>query len=309
MSTHTPSDEITQSADSAASANSKDRLDGKASTQAFLREMTALGPRVGLAAALCLSLPALVGFLVIGSVLADDGGIREWLSGWSYWSAVLGFGAGFAVLSGSAIAPTYALSFACGVLFGPVAMQTGTDPLWADTSELSRIVGCGLAAMLGVGIGSFIGYGWGILLARSKVMEAIEANDRARAIRDGIQGRGPARLTWLVGLVRFPPNSPFALTNLVMSAVHVPIVPYVIGTVAGIAPRTLLAVFLGVQAGSFSELDGKSKWIVLISTAITVVVFVIVYRILSGWVKEALSTEFGSSASEASDAASSSRRT
>lgn len=283
--------------DNAPATGSEDvteRLDGKEQTRAFLKEMSAVGPVVGLMAALCLTLPALVGFFVIGSVLVDDGGIRDWLAGYGYWLAVIGFGLGFAVLSGSAIAPTYALSFACGVLFGPVVLAEGETAAWAEASYGARVIGCGLAAMIGVGLGSVIGYGWGALFARSKVMSVIEGNERARVIRDGIRGRGELSMTWLVGLIRFPPNSPFALTNLVLSAVHVKLIPYAIGTILGIAPRTLLAVFLGVQAGSFSAMEGKGKWFVLGSTVVAVAVFLLIYRVLSGWVREALSAELSS---------------
>ena len=46
--------------------------------------------------------------------------------------------------------------------------------------------------------------------------------------------------------LRLPINSPFAITNLALSSAKVRGLPYVLGTLIGMAPRTALAVYIGV---------------------------------------------------------------
>lgn len=175
----------------------------------------------------------------------------------------------FALFTGSALLPTYALSFASGVFFGPV---------WGS-----------LVAMFGVTFGALVGYGWGILLARKRVMRVVEANPRVKLIRSAIVDRSLKDETIAVTLIRIPPNSPFALTNLIMSSLHVRFVPYFVGTLVGIAPRTLIAVFLGVGIGEIAEAKSAGGRLRIgISVAVGIAVFYFIYRLFSRWVKERL---------------------
>lgn len=175
----------------------------------------------------------------------------------------------FALCTGSALLPTYALSFASGVFFGPV---------WGS-----------LVAMFGVTFGALVGYGWGILLARKRVMRVVEANPRVKLIRSAIVDRSLKDELVAVTLIRIPPNSPFALTNLIMSSLHVRFVPYFVGTFIGIAPRTLIAVFLGVGIGEIAEAKSAGGRLRIgISVAVGIAVFYFIYRLFSRWVKERL---------------------
>lgn len=175
----------------------------------------------------------------------------------------------FALFTGSALLPTYALSFASGVFFGPV---------WGS-----------LVAMFGVTFGALVGYGWGTLLARKRVMRVVEANPRVKLIRSAIVDRSLKDELIAVTLIRVPPNSPFALTNLIMSSLHVRLMPYFVGTFIGIAPRTLIAVFLGVGIGEIAEAKSAGGRLrVAIGLAIGLAVFYFIYRLFSRWVKERL---------------------
>ncbi len=175
----------------------------------------------------------------------------------------------FALFTGSALLPTYALSFASGVFFGPV---------WGS-----------LVAMFGVTFGALVGYGWGTVLARKRVMRVVEANPRVKLIRSAIIDRSIKDETIAVTLIRVPPNSPFALTNLIMSSLHVRLMPYFVGTLVGIAPRTLFAVFLGVGIGEIAEAKSAGGRLrVAIGLAIGLAVFYFIYRLFSRWVKERL---------------------
>ncbi|MFU8828453.1 MAG: TVP38/TMEM64 family protein, partial [Phycisphaerales bacterium] len=176
--------------------------------------------------------------------------------------------------TGSALLPTYALSFASGVFFGPV---------WGS-----------LVAMFGVTFGALVGYAWGTLLARKRVMRVVEANPRVKLIRSAIIDRSIKDETVAVTLIRIPPNSPFALTNLIMSSLKVRLLPYFVGTFIGIAPRTLIAVFLGVGVGELAGAKSAGGQIrIALSIAVGLAVFIFIYRLFSRWVKERLAEHTG----------------
>ena len=178
----------------------------------------------------------------------------------------------FALATGSAILPTYALSFAMGVFFGPVYGS--------------------VIAMLGVTGGALVGYAWAGVLARKRVSAVIDENPRAHVVRSAIVDKPLHLETFAVILLRFPPNSPFALTNLVMSSVGVRLLPYTLGTFVGIAPRTLLAVFLGVGVGSIADAQTAGGTVrLVIGLGVGLVVFVLAYRVMSKWARDALAEQ------------------
>jgi uncharacterized membrane protein YdjX (TVP38/TMEM64 family) len=53
-----------------------------------------------------------------------------------------------------------------------------------------------------------------------------------------------------------PPNAPFAASNVAMSALGVPVAPFGLGTVIGLAPRTTAVVMLGA---GLSRLDFSNR--------------------------------------------------
>lgn len=223
-------------------------------------------PHIYLLVLLSLSLPGALGtYVLIQSAFFPDH-IRPWIESAGVLGAIA-FAAAFAITTGSAILPTYALSFAAGVMLG--------GPQGA------------LVAMTGVTLGSLIGYGWGTLLGRGDVMRVIDKHERARLVRNALLDRSLRDETLMVGLLRFPPNSPFALTNLAMASTAVRLLPFVVGTAVGIAPRTLLAVYLGSQRDAIADFK-ETGWMPLAGLAIGLVVFYFIYRLFSRWAKAAL---------------------
>ena len=83
----------------------------------------------------------------------------------------------------------------------------------------------------------------------------------------------------MVTLLRLPPNSPFALMNLLMSSVKVPRVPFVLGTIIGMSPRTVLAVVIGAGVNELTN-DELTKavpdWVIYGGIGLTVVVMVVI---------------------------------
>jgi uncharacterized membrane protein YdjX (TVP38/TMEM64 family) len=168
------------------------------------------------------------------ALLASLGPISEWLLyhrplGLALYTVVFVLGAGLGFL------PTYAQSILGGWVFG---------------------VAAGLpAALLGFTGGGWIGYAVARRVSSDRVEALIARNEKARAIRDALVGRGALRTFLVVALLRLPPNSPFALTNLVMATTGVPLPAFLAGTLVGMAPRTTVAVSLAAAAAATGAED------------------------------------------------------
>ncbi len=176
----------------------------------------------------------------------------------------------FTILAGCALLPTYAQSALGGYAFG---ITIGAP-----------------AALLGFAGGAIIGYEIAARASGDRVMAIINEKPKWRAVRDALIGArvggGPVEITpgfWrtfgMVTLLRLPPNSPFALTNVVMASVKVPRVPFILGTIIGMAPRSTLAVMIGAGVKEFSKQglsEAAPKWVlgVGIGAAILVVLLV-----------------------------------
>lgn len=225
----------------------------------------------GLLAVLALVLPPLGSIALFWAMAQTD--LGPWLQSHG-WMGVLVYAGVFAALSGVALLPTYAQSALGGWAFGVPMGITG--------------------AAAGFAGGATIGF----LIARrasgDRVEALVESKPKLRAVRRALLGPAGMRSNgeqrprpgqwWktmlMVALVRLPPNSPFALTNLVLASVKVPFVPFVLGTVLGMLPRTLLAVWIGaLVAGQFSKdtLSGAApKWMLPVAIGVSIAVIVLI---------------------------------
>lgn len=188
-----------------------------------------LGP-AGLLGVLWATFPGICGILL----LANIGPASDWLR--SHGSAGLAvYIVVFIVSAGLGFLPTFAQAILGGWVFG---------------------VAQGLpAALAGFGGGALIGYAVSRTVARRRVERLIEVNVKARAVRDTLIGRGPWRTFGLVALLRVPPNSPFALTNLIMASTGVPLLQFLLGTIVGMIPRTAIAVTMAAAAAQTGAKD------------------------------------------------------
>lgn len=155
------------------------------------------------------------------------------------------YAAAFALFAGLALLPTYAQSILGGWAFG--------------------VAGGFPAALCGFVGGSLIGYAVARPTASARVTKLIHEHPRWQAVRDALVGGSFWKTLGIVTLMRLPPNSPFALTNLVLASVRVPLPTYVIATAVGMAPRTLAAVWLGAalheKFSSIREgLEAEKPW-------------------------------------------------
>lgn len=202
----------------------------------------------GVLGVLWTAMPPVGGFLL----LANIGEISAWLQehqtlGLVIYALIFVFSAGFGAL------PTYSQAILGGWAFGPV---------WGFAGAWLGFVGA-----------SMVGYFVARTVSRDRVERVIASNAKAEVIREALVGHGTARTTLVVTLLRIPPNSPFALTNLVMSTAGVPRIPFLIGTAIGMAPRTLAAVLLasaGARRGDdIFEVLSKDPLIAIVGVAIT----------------------------------------
>lgn len=135
------------------------------------------------------------------------------------------YAAAFALFAGLALLPTYAQSILGGWAFGVVVGFP--------------------AALCGFVGGAVLGYAVARPTASERVTTLIREHPKWQAVRDALVGGSFWKTLGIVTLLRLPPNSPFALTNLVLASVRVPLPIYVIATAVGMSPRTFAAVWLG----------------------------------------------------------------
>jgi uncharacterized membrane protein YdjX (TVP38/TMEM64 family) len=216
---------------------------------------------IGVLGALTLTTP------VIGSIalfwVMGASNLGPWLKSHGVL-AMIAYAAIFALLTGCALMPTYAMSALGGFAFGAAF---GTP-----------------AALAGLTGGAALGYLLGGKASGDRVRKVIESEPRWKAVHDALLGESglPKSRHWwrtlgFIALLRFPPNCPFSFTNLLLSSVRAPFGAYLLGTLTGMAPRTALAAFIGagVQQMTKDQLSVPTPWLIAgIVSAIAVVMII-----------------------------------
>jgi uncharacterized membrane protein YdjX (TVP38/TMEM64 family) len=217
-----------------------------------------LGP-VGPLAAAAMVL-TLVGELALVGTVA-------WTAPWLKAHGHLGIGLfvlGSATLAGVAVLPTHPQSALAGWAFG---LKAGS-----------------VASLLGIAGASVIGY----LIARrasgDRIVRLISEQPKWKAVYDALIGSSPTRALLIVTLVRVA-SSPFAITNLVMAACKIRPWIYLLGTVVGIAPRTIVMVFLGARLAATDFHVPKDRWLFIAVLVTGLIVVAIIGAIANQAVK------------------------
>ncbi len=188
-----------------------------------------LGP-TGMLALAWTATPAVVGI----TLLVYVGAVSEFLHDQGEFGLLIYIGI-FMLSGGFGLLPTFAQAIIGGWVFG------------AAVGLPAALIGFTGASLLGYFIASFV--------SRDRVDEMIRSNRRALVVRNALIGKGWWRTLGIVILLRLPPNSPFSLTNLVMASTKVAIVPYAIGTMVGMLPRTAVAVVFAATAAASGHDD------------------------------------------------------
>lgn len=219
-------------------------LDGPGVTPDADRARTATR-RLAPLAIVSLVLPPLGAALLIGYLSR----IGPWLQSLGEQGIAL-YVAGFAVLGGLALLPTYAPAILGGWAFGD---------------------GLGIpAALTGFVLASAINYAWAHRVSGHHADTLLAERPRWLAVRNALVGRSWWKTLLVVALVRLPPNSPFALSNAAMAAARVPLAAYLAGTLVGLAPRTTVAVKAGSHLASldFGHRDAFGSAVMTIGLAV-----------------------------------------
>ncbi len=167
----------------------------------------------------------------------------------------------FIVLAGGAILPTYASAILGGWAFG---FQAGS-----------------IAALVGFTGAAIFGYVVGRMGSKDRVQKIISEKPKWAAIRDAMIGGSFLKSLAIISLVRLPINSPFAITNLVLASVKANPVAYILGTAIGMAPRTLITVYIAADFATRLDPEHAAKesrpmwvWVTGIVSAIVVMVII-----------------------------------
>ena len=248
--------EATAEADDAADAQPTPSSDSGSTFSTVIRR---LGP-AGFLGLAWTFLPAICGFIL----LANIGILSDWLNTHPDLGIAIYIGV-FIVSAGLGLLPTYAQAVLGGWVFG---------------------IAVGLpAALAGFTGGALIGYVVARSIAHDRVERVIEDYPKARAVRRALIGRGFWPTLGIVTLVRVPPNSPFALTNGVLSTSGVKPLPYALGTLIGMTPRTAVAVAFAAagsqQARDIQEFvsEGPGLWVFLGGLVSMIIVLMIIAHI------------------------------
>ncbi len=232
--------------------------------------------KAGPAAVVAALLPAVGGFTLIGFTPT----IAPWLRDLGFVGLLI-YVAVFAITSGLAILPTFAQAALGGYAFGLTMGLPGA-----------------LVGFLG---GSLIGYYTAQKVTGDDAIRGVQKHPKWNVVvrsffpdrQDDGANRGFWRTLGLITLIRFPPNSPFALTNIVLSSVKVDILPYAIGTLIGMLPRTALVCYLGaiIEGELSDDVSLKSTrpgWYMPVGIGVTLVVLFILAKLGDMAIKKAV---------------------
>jgi uncharacterized membrane protein YdjX (TVP38/TMEM64 family) len=190
----------------------------------------------------------------IGDILRQD----LTLGFWAYVAV-------FALSAGLGVLPTYAQAILGGWVFG----------MWAGLG----------GALIGFTGGAAIGMLFSRFIAGESVVRSIDRNARAAAVRKALVGCGALRTFCMVSLVRIPPNSPFAITNLALGTTGVNIWVALAGTFIGMLPRTAIACYFASSASATGAediqqlIEDKGISTVVVGVAVMAVCVLIIGRV------------------------------
>ena len=129
-----------------------------------------------------------------------------------------------------------------------------------------------MAAVAGFMGASAIGYIVARRASKDRVVTLINEHPKWKAVYDALLQGGFAKSLLIVTLLRLPPNSPFAITNLVLAATRVPPLVYFLGTLFGLTPRTALVAYIGYQGAGTDFTSARQTWFFVGGIVVTLIV-------------------------------------
>lgn len=183
--------------------------------------------------------------------------VREWMDALQSWLQSLGaWGVVILVLllvvTTFLPAPDWPVPIAAGYIYGA----------WALPMVYGSIVSASVVAFLAARH-----------LGGDRIRAFLDRRPKYRAFDRAVGEEG-----WkVVALVRLSPIMPFNLQNYAFAVTAVPFWPYLVGTVAGLAPGTALYVYLGIFGKGLGKGGSPLEWVLLgIGLAATIALGVLV---------------------------------
>ena len=151
-----------------------------------------------------------------------------------------------------------------GVTLGLVVVGAlGCGLALLPTHVLSLIAGWSLGALPGAllatgaaTLAAPIGYALGGGLAGPGFLEWAERYPKAAAVCGAIRRASPAKAFGLLALLRLSPVVPYGTTNVLAAVFRLPMVPFVVGTALGLAPRVAVVAAWGA---ALEQLDAGTS--------------------------------------------------
>ncbi|MEI8197398.1 MAG: VTT domain-containing protein [Phycisphaerae bacterium] len=204
----------------------------------LLHRLGAFGPL----AALSFILPSCGGLVLLGFLPT----VATYLRSHPTWG-LPAYVAGFALLAGLAVLPTYALGLLGGYTFGLA---------WGFP-----------AALLGYTGAAVIGYLVGRGSAGERVVTILREHPKWDAVYHALLTGRSWHVIWLIALVRIPPH-PFASVNLLLAAARVSLLRYGVGSLLGMAPHALFLTWAASDAAQL-DLQHPADWRIVLAAIVT----------------------------------------
>lgn len=169
------------------------------------------------------------------------------------------------ILAGASFIPTHAVSLIAGILFGP---------LLGPTLALSSV---SAAALFGYTIMS--------RLIGPRLISLLSKKPRAKNIHYQLLKQNPNKTTFFIILLRLSPIMPFAATNLILAGCKTHLVPYLIGSIIGLAPRVIIVALAGVGLNQLDLSQGTDQRIAIIGFISTLLILAFITKIVKASIK------------------------
>ena len=224
--------------------------------KAFVKRLGPAGPLAVLAA----TFPPLGGFVLLGLITRLAPWLREHVA-----LGLVIVVVGFSLSSGLSLLPTYACSCLAGFAF----------KFWIGfPASMFAFVG-----------GALIAYVVTSRAAGSRVVDIVREHPKWEAVRVALLDAGFWKAFWIITLIRVPPTSPFAAANFVMATIRAPLIPYLLGTLIGMAPRTAALVWAMSNAATLDFSESKNVWSYAIAIASTLAVVIVIGHLANEAIK------------------------
>lgn len=171
--------------------------------------------------------------------------------------------------------------FFCGLALLPTNV-IGIVSGWAFSFELGLLVL--MAGVIGSAVISFL---VNLRLSGERLPEAIKKHPRTNAIYRALLREDLKKTALIITLLRMSVIMPFSLTNLLMAASRVPVRAFVIGTAAGMLPRSAAMAYVGSGLSELNSTNTRETYLLVIGIAASIV-STIVIAILSRMALERL---------------------